>query len=134
MATAEHPLTEADARLLASTFRQEFRNAEAFEHAWNALFELRSAITLNLARRFLREELVKFRAHSAGLDVPDFSPAQPVVEVRPDPPFVCPACERRMDPWDRTSHAADCPHAGCYALEVRFRVGIARRNERPDES
>jgi hypothetical protein len=128
MASAEQPLSEVEARLISQDFRRQFRNSDAFEQAWHALFELRSAITPTLARRFLREELVKFRAHTVGLEVRDFEPPATVVPQPPERDFECPECHCQMGEWDRSGHAAECPHTGCYALEVRARIGIARRN------
>jgi hypothetical protein len=128
---SDRPLDEAEAQTMAAEFRAKFRNSEAFEQAWNSLFELRAAITVSLARRFLSQELVKFRAHAAGLETRDLAPPTEVVDVQAERFYECPGCHHRLGQWARDGHAWDCPHAGCYELEVRCRIGIARRQAPP---
>lgn len=119
----EQPLAEADARLIAWDFRQKFKNSDAFEAAWHALFELRSAITPSLARRFMGEELLKYRAHLVGLEEPPTAPTPLRPNALSPDSYQCPGCERRLPSWVRDGHADDCRHANCYELEVRFREG-----------
>jgi hypothetical protein len=128
--TRESALSESDARQIAWDFRQQFRNSEAFELAWHALFELRTAVTPSLARRFLREELVKYRAHLAGLEEPPLGGAPPT-PLRPgqSETYRCPGCERDLPEWSRQGHAPDCRNADCYGLEVRFREGLRKRRQ-----
>jgi hypothetical protein len=127
MTSREAALAEGDARQIAWVFRQKFRNSEAFETAWHALFELRTAVTPSLARRFLGEELLKYRAHLAGLEEPpDETPPTP---IGPET-YTCPGCERALPVWGRDGHAEGCRHFACYALEVRFREAKARQKPR----
>lgn len=121
MAGREAPLAESDARQLAFEYREKFRNSEVFEAAWNALFELKSAITPHLARRFLGEELLKYRAHVAGLQEPPPEAPPP----RPGKPatYRCAGCQRQLQQWSRDGHGAGCRNENCYELEVRFREG-----------
>jgi len=129
MSAKDAALGPSDARQIAYEFREKFRNAEAFEAAWNRLFELRTAVTPALARRFLGEDLLKYRAHLAGLEAADFLAPQPdaATPPRPDAPFTCPGCQRTMGEWQRDGHATSCAHVGCYALEVKCRIAIERR-------
>ena len=128
MTTRESVLSESDARQIAWEFREKFRNSEAFESAWHALFELRSAVTLSLARRFMQEELVKYRAHLAGLEVPPVTTPTPT-PLRPGQgeTYRCPGCDRQLPEWSRAGHAHDCRNVDCYGLEVRFREGKRRQ-------
>jgi hypothetical protein len=128
MAVRDRPMTELEASVLAHEYRLQFRNAEAFEAAWEAVFGLKTSISLALARRILGEELLKFRARLAGLEAADFKPPTRAADDRPAHRFRCPGCQRDMGEWQRDGHAAECPHVGCYELEVRARIGIASRN------
>jgi hypothetical protein len=128
MAVRESPLSESDARQLAWNFREKFKNSEAFEAAWHALFELKTSITLSLARRFMTEELVKYRAHLAGLDDPPVPGGPPPRQLRPET-YRCPGCDRDLPEWSRQGHADDCRNADCYRLEVRFREGLRKRRQ-----
>jgi hypothetical protein len=125
------PLTESDARQISWAFRQKFRNTEVFEAAWERLFALQSAITADLARRFLTEELLKYRAHAAGLELPPSEPAPPSAIHAPRL-YECPGCHRQLEQWSRDGHADDCPHIHCYELEVRFREGKRHLASRTD--
>jgi hypothetical protein len=130
MAVRERPMSELEARVLGHEYRLLFRNAEAFEAAWEAVFGLKTSISLSLARRILGEELHKYRARLAGLEATDFespAPAQ-IADIRPAHRYRCPGCERELGEWQRDGHAAGCPHVGCYELEVRARIAIASRN------
>ena len=126
----EQAMSEQDARVLAADFRQRFRNAEAFEAAWGALFELKTAITLSLARRFLGEELAKYKARMVGFEEPASATQQSHAESGRSDLYVCPGCDRRLDVWAKGGHAADCRHVGCYELEVRFREAKYQRSLR----
>jgi hypothetical protein len=128
MAVRERPMTELEARVLGHEYRLLFRNTEAFEAAWEAVFGLKTSISLALARRILGEELHKFRARLAGLEPTDFEPPASVGETRSTHRYRCPGCERELGEWQRDGHAAACPHVGCYELEVRSRIAIASRN------
>jgi hypothetical protein len=121
-------MTELEARVLGHEYRLLFRNTEAFEAAWEAVFGLKTSISLTLARRILGEELLKFRARLAGLEAADFEPAANVAGTHPSHRYRCPGCERDMGEWQRDGHTAQCPHVGCYELEVRSRIAIASRN------
>ena len=92
--TGDTALSESDARQIAYEFREKFKNAEAFELAWNRLFELRAAITPSLSRRFLQQEYVKFRAHTAGFSVVREVPRDEFVPVRP---LECPLCGEQFE-------------------------------------
>jgi hypothetical protein len=125
----EAPLTEPEARELAAEFRARFRDRETFDAAWQALFELKTAITPSLARRFLQEEFVKYRARLAGLtDAPSdprcFPPPQPDTNHI----YRCPGCERQLSEWSRAGHADTCPYHDCYELEVRFSHAKAKQD------
>jgi hypothetical protein len=127
MADRDVPMTEQQARQLAQDYRLEFKNSEAFEAAWTALYELKSAISLPLARRIMSEELLKFRTRQAGLEAAAYLAGTAVpVPPPPEPPFKCPVCQREMRQWQRDGHAAGCAHDGFYALEVRCRIAIER--------
>jgi len=126
MPVRESPLSESDARQMAWDFREKFKNSEAFESAWHALFELKTSITPALARRFMTEELLKYRAHLAGLDEPPPPGGPPPQQLRSES-YRCPGCERDLPEWSRHGHADDCRNANCYRLEVRFRE--AKRRE-----
>ena len=124
----EAPLTESEAHELAAEFRGRFRDRDTFDAAWRSLFELRAAITPSLARRFLQEEFIKYRARMAGLtDLPTDLTSVPARSARDPRTYRCPGCERDLDEWARDGHAESCPHHGCYELEVRARLGIASR-------
>jgi hypothetical protein len=125
MADREKPMGETEARQLAWDYRQKFKNSEAFEAAWEALFELKTSITSSLARRFLSEEFVKYRAHLAGLEEPP--PVTALVQSRGPETYVCPGCERELPAWGKFEHAKDCVHYGCYEMEIRFREGKRRQ-------
>ena len=126
---ADQPITELQAKLIASEYRAEFRNSDAFEHAWSTVFELRTAITPALCRRILGQELLKYRAHLAGLELHDFSaPAAVNPEPQSARDYRCPGCQNDMGEWERNGHAEDCPYAGCYELEVRASRAIAARH------
>lgn len=114
-------MTELEARDLAAEFRARFRDRETFDLAWQRLFELKTAITPSLARRFLQEEFVKYRAHLAGLTDQPSDPRSFPPPVPDSHTYRCPGCERQLGEWTRDGHADDCPHHGCYELEVRFR-------------
>ena len=123
----EAPLTEVEARDLAAEFRARFRDRDTFDAAWHSLFELKTAITPSLARRFLHEEFIKYRARMAGLtDTPT-----DLTSVPPSPrdarTYRCPGCDRHLGEWTREGHAETCPHFGCYELEVRATIAIASR-------
>jgi len=134
VAPAERNMTELEARQVAADFRSKFRNSEAFEAAWATVFSLKTTISQTLARRILSEELQKFRARNAGMDVADFQP--PAAVATPYPPegqYTCPGCQRVLKQWDRHGHASSCEHAGCYQLEVNMRVAVARREAQRTE-
>ena len=125
----EAPLTEAEARELAAEFRGRFRDRETSDAAWQRLFELKTAITPSLARRFLQEEFVKYRARLAGLTDSSSEPSNWAPPPRDASTYRCPGCERDLPEWTREGHADDCPHHGCYELEVRFRNAKRARSE-----
>jgi hypothetical protein len=126
---ADRPMTELEAKLVASEYRAEFRNSDAFEHAWSIVFDLRTPATLALCRRILGQELLKYRAHLAGLEARDFqAPTAADSAPRSERDYRCPGCSREIGEWDRSGHAEDCPYAGSYELEVRCSRAIAARN------
>jgi hypothetical protein len=128
MAVRDRPMSELEASVLAHEYRLLFRNSEAFEAAWDAVFGLKTSISLTLARRILGEELHKHRARLAGLEARDFEPSSAVADARPTHQYRCPGCARELGEWQRDGHAPECPHVGCYELEVRSRIAIASRN------
>jgi hypothetical protein len=125
---ADRPMTELEAKLVASEYRAEFANSDAFEHAWATVFELRTAITPALCRRILGQELLKYRAHLAGLETNDFQPPTAADSApRSERDYRCPGCQRDLGEWDRSGHAEDCLYVGCYELQVRATRAIAAR-------
>lgn len=126
---ADRAITEVEAAVIAREYRAEFRNSDAFEHAWSTVFELRTAITPALCRRILGQELLKYRAHLAGLEAHDFQPPAAVVSEPQSPrDYRCPGCDHELGEWERNGHADDCPYVGCYELEVRASRAIAARH------